>query len=43
MSSWKFDWDYCVHERTDPDHVVDYVDTETGLVYFKDGCIEDWG
>jgi len=33
--------EYARHEREDEEHEIDYIDTETGLVYFKDGCIED--
>jgi len=39
--TWYDDSEYWEHEMNDPDHVVDYIDPETGLIYFKCGCIED--
>lgn len=38
MSSWQAEYeDHC---RTDPNHVIEYINPETGLVYYKCGCIE---
>lgn len=42
MGDFQSDWDYHKHELECKDHVVERVDSKTGLVYFKDGCIEDW-
>lgn len=41
MGDWSDDWGYHIHETTDPNHVLEYID-DCGLAHFKDGCIEDW-
>ena len=33
--------EYWNHVDNDPNHIIDYVDPDTGLIYFKCGCIED--